>query len=104
MTTNHKNLLLSICQVCLLLAFSGAWAQEPDISSVHWAYSSYFGTGWYEVDGDRDVYVLGTTPRWDLRAPDFTADGTRTIGVEFAFPITVGMEIKKKTPHLSSLE
>ena len=93
MTTNHNNLLLSICPVCLSLAFSGAWAQEPDISSVHWAYSSYFGTGWYEVDGDRDVYVLGMTPRWDLREPDFTADGTRTIGVELTFPITVGMDV-----------
>lgn len=81
-----------MCSLCLLPFVSGAWAQESDISSVHWAYSSYFGTGWYEVDGDRNVYVLSTTPRWELREPALTEDGLRAIGVELNFPITTGLD------------
>jgi hypothetical protein len=92
MTTTHEKSLLTMCVLCVLLPVSGAWAQESDISSVHWAYSSYFGTGWYEVDGDRNVYVLSTTPRWELRDPAFTADGARAIGVELNFPITAGVD------------
>jgi len=93
MTATDKKLLLAMCSACLLLGAPGAGAQVSDISSVHWAYSSYFGTGWYEVDGDRNVYVLGTTPRWELRVPDFTAGGTRAIGIELTLPITAGMDI-----------
>lgn len=77
---------------CLILFFGGASAQEASSSSVHWAYSSYFGTGWYQVSGDRDVFVLRTTPRWELRKANYAEDGERTIGIEFRFPITIGLD------------
>jgi len=77
---------------CLLVSFADAAAQEVSSSSVHWAYSSYFGSGWYRVSGDRDVFVLRMTPRWDLRDADFAEDGTRTTGVELSFPITAGLD------------
>ncbi len=67
-------------------------AQQASTESVHWAYSSYFGTGWYQVGSDRDVFVIRMTPRWEFREPDFAADGTRSIGVEFTFPITAGLD------------
>ncbi len=78
--------------LCLLASFADVAAQEVSSSSVHWAYSSYFGTGWYQVSGDRDVYVLRMTPRWDLSDADFAEDGTRTTGVELNFPITAGLD------------
>jgi hypothetical protein len=78
--------------VCQLVFFVGAAAQELSGSSVHWAYSSYFGTGWYQVSGDRDVYVLRMTPRWDLQEANYAEDGARTIGIEFRFPITAGLD------------
>ena len=85
-------LRLFIGSACLLLTLGGASAQEASSSSVHWAYSSYFGTGWYQVSGDRDVYVLRGTPRWKIREADFAKDGTRTIGIELRFPITIGLD------------
>ena len=78
--------------ISLLISFGGASAQETGNSSVHWAYSAYFGTGWYQVSGDRDVFVIRTTPRWELREADLSEDGTRTIGTEFRFPITIGLD------------
>ena len=77
--------------ICLLLACSGAGAQETTRNSIHWAYSSYFGSGWYTVGEDQDVYVLRMTPRWEKQEARFTEDGGRTIGIEFLFPITTGL-------------
>jgi hypothetical protein len=93
MTRTPDNLLrLLIGSACLLLTFAEARAQNMDSSTVHWAYSSYFGTGWYQVNGDRDVFVLRMTPRWELREAGFSEDGTRTIGIELRFPITAGLD------------
>jgi hypothetical protein len=90
-TENAQRVFL--CLLCLLASFADAAAQEVNSSSsVHWAYSAYFGTGWYQVSGDRDVYVLRMTPRWDLSDADIAEDGTRTTGVELSFPITAGLD------------
>ena len=77
---------------CLLLVVADCWAQDTSSSAIHWAYSSYFGSGWYQVNGDRDVFVLRTTARWELREADIAKDGSRTIGIQLKFPITVGLD------------
>ena len=93
MTKTSGNLLrLLVGSACLFLSIAGGQAQESSSSSIHWAYSSYFGSGWYQVSGDRDVFVLRTTPRWELREANLAEDGTRTIGIELSFPITVGLD------------
>lgn len=74
---------------CLL---SSAHAQDPNSSLVHWAYSSYFGTGWYEVADDRDVYILRAAPRWELRAADLSENSERTLGVELRLSMTAGLD------------
>lgn len=93
MTNTSGNLLrLLVGSACLFLSNAGAQAQESSSSSIHWAYSSYFGTGWYQVNGDRDVFVLRTTPRWELREANIAEDGARTLGIELRFPITAGLD------------
>ena len=76
----------------MILAFAAAQAQETTEHAVHWAYSSYFGTGWYQVSGDRDVFVIRMTPRWELSEAELADDGTKSIGIELRFPITAGLE------------
>jgi len=76
---------------CPFLAFSEARAQGVNANRMHWAYSSYFGTGWYQVSGDRDVYVLRMTPRKELRESNLADDGERSFGIELSFPITAGL-------------
>jgi len=80
------------CLTCLILSLADCKAQDSTPNSVHWAYSSYFGTGWYQVAGDREVFVVRGTPRWEMREADFSADGERTIGIEFRFPVTGGLD------------
>lgn len=67
-------------------------AQDPDIRSLHWAYASYFGTGWYSVGDNRDAYVLRMTPRWKYREASISESGDRSIGIFFKFPVTAGLE------------
>ena len=83
---------LLIYSACLLLSFAESRAQESGPGTLHWAYGAYFGTGWYQVNDRRDVYVIRYSPRWEMREADFAEDGTRTIGIEFRFPITFGLD------------
>ena len=62
-----------------------------DSSSVHWAYSAYFGTGWYSVAGDRDVFVFRVTPEWELSEPSFE-NGKRESGWYLKTPVVTGLD------------
>jgi len=42
-------------------------AQDSSVESVHWAYSAFLGSDWYELDNNRQVYVLRIPPRWYFR-------------------------------------
>jgi hypothetical protein len=92
MQARKKVLEFFVCLSGLLIFSAEPLAQESTINSVHWAYSAYFGTGWYQVSGDRQVFVIRGTPRWEMREASFSADGERTIGIEFRFPITGGLD------------
>jgi hypothetical protein len=93
MSNIRKTLLRQlVCLVVPVLLVTESVAQETTADSIHWAYSSYFGSGWYQVAGDRDVFVIRGTPRWELREANLGADGERTIGIEFRLPITAGLD------------
>ena len=90
----HKTLrgqVLKLVIVTLLLP-AAVIGQEPPAESVHWAYSAYFGTGWYRVAGDRDVYVVRMTPRWTLSEPSFEGSGKRSVGIYLKTPVSVGLD------------
>ena len=67
-------------------------AEETETESIHWAYGSILGTGWYKLDGDRQVYVLRIPPRWYYRDSSIDESGQRTLGIEFHFPLTFGRD------------
>jgi hypothetical protein len=93
MTARLNCTIRAVTACCALLLFlSGANGQLRSNASTHWAYSAYFGSGWYQVSEDRDVFVLRTTPRWALREPEFEADGRRAFGIDFNLAITVGLD------------
>jgi hypothetical protein len=89
MYVNALRLLLPL----FVLALPGtAEAQAEDISTIHWAYSTYFGTGWYRIGDDRDAFAVRFAPRRRLREGALGDDGSRTIGIEFRLPITIGLD------------
>jgi len=65
--------------------------QESGAEPVHWAYAAFLGTGWYELDNNRQVYVLRIPPRWSYRQSSINEAGQRKLGIEFHFPLTFGL-------------
>ncbi len=92
MRTPANFFMFLMISACFLFSVTESRAQDSTASSVPWAYGSYFGTGWYRIDADRDIYVIRYSPRWELREAGFAEDGTRTIGIELRFPITFGLD------------
>jgi len=58
---------------------------------VHWAYSSFFGSGWYKVDDARSVFVLKAPVRQTLRKSALSESGGRVLGIEIRYPVTLGL-------------
>lgn len=83
--------IVKLLAACLLLPTLG-FAQEPAPASVHWAYSAYFGSGWYRVVGDRDVFVVRMTARWHQSEASIDSDGNRTLGYHWKFPVSLGLD------------
>jgi len=91
---NHKrsrfNATILVMSLILLLP-AALMAEETETDSIHWAYGSILGTGWYKLDGDRQVYVLRVPPRWYYSDSSIDESGQRTLGIEFHFPVTFGL-------------
>lgn len=58
---------------------------------VHWAYSSFFGTGWYQKKDAQSVFVLRIPPSQTLRKSSISDAGERKWGVELKYPLTIGL-------------
>ncbi len=83
-----KRLLLILPCLSIVTPLS---AQEDGQASVHWAYSAYFGTGWYAVEGDRDVFIFRVTPEWGLRESSYET-GERRLGWYIRTPVSTGLD------------
>jgi len=87
---------LAFCLLALaLMPLPSLQAQErspsPEENTIHWAYSAFLGTGWYQVSRELDVYVLRAPLSWNWRETGPVAAGWRGAGVTFDFPITFGL-------------
>jgi hypothetical protein len=76
---------------CGLLRPDVATAQEMPEPTVHWAYASYFGTGWYKISDQQSAFIANF-------APTLESGNTRWFGgrdgeavYSIRLPITVGL-------------
>ena len=67
-----------------------ALAEDP-ARQVHWAMGAFFGTGWYQVENNRNVYILRVPPSQSLRESSINADGERTLGIDLQYPVSFGV-------------
>jgi hypothetical protein len=72
-----------------LVAFEGEQPRERD--SVHWAMSSFLGTGWYRIDDSLSVFVVRMPPRQVLRESWYNDGDDRGIGVEIKYTTSLGV-------------
>jgi len=64
---------------------------SQDFEPIHWAYSSFFGTGWYNIEDARSVFALQVPLRQTVRETSFSDSGGRSVGIEIRYPLTIGL-------------
>jgi len=78
--------------LCALFFLSGpAQSQALVEPTTHWAYASFFGTGWYKVSDERSAYILRVAPRWNFGEASIDEQGNRNIGYTLRVPVTLGL-------------
>lgn len=82
--------LMASCSVLALLAGQPAWADAATSGNMHWAFSAFFGSGWYEISDSESVFILRAPFSQEWRSSSFS-DGQRVSGIEFHYPVTVGL-------------
>jgi hypothetical protein len=73
------------------LRAEAASALSEDFEPVHWAYSSFFGTGWYSMEDVRSVFALQIPIRQTVRESSLSDAGERKFGIEIKYPLTIGL-------------
>ena len=68
-----------------------AWSQLEPEPNFHWAYASFFGTGWYKINDERSAFIIRAAPRWTVGEAEIDAQGNRSIAYTFRTPITLGL-------------
>lgn len=87
----HPYLARALILLLILCGPVPSNAEEPEYEPVHWAYSSFFGTGWYNVEDNRSVFVMRIPPRQTLRKSSISETGERKLGIEIKYPLTLGL-------------
>ncbi len=65
-------------------------ARREAISGMHWAFSAFFGTGWYEISDSESVFIVRAPLGHTWRSSSWAA-GERELGIEFHYPVTLGL-------------
>jgi hypothetical protein len=80
-------------------------AQEPDPKrAVHWAMGAFFGTGWYQVDQNRSVFVFRIPPRQKVTRAGLDEEGNRQLGWEIQYPLSFGLHRFDDIPDFIDFE
>jgi len=90
--------LLMLCSFIPVSLFAG----ETDPPSANWAYSSVFGTGWYQINHNRSVFALKLPVRQTLQSSSITESGKRETGFEIDYALSVGLYSIDDLPGLVS--
>jgi hypothetical protein len=97
MTTTHRiadrPLYVLACMITAALFLAPQESRSQDLidPTVHWAYASFFGTGWYRINDERSAFMLRVTPRWSVGEAGIDKEGNREIAYTFRLPMTLGV-------------
>lgn len=82
-----------------------AVAQEPEPArQVHWAMGAFFGTGWYQVEKNRSVFIFRIPPRQTISRAGFDSEGQRKLGIEIQYPLSFGLHQMNDIPDFIDFE
>lgn len=66
-------------------------AQDRAADYLHWAYASFFGTGWYKISDEQDAFIFRAEPRWSVGHASLDDAGTREVEYTLRVPVTIGL-------------
>lgn len=64
---------------------------EPFEPTIHWAYASFFGTGWYKINDQRSGFIVRAPFRWTVGDALIDENGKRQIAYTIRLPFTLGL-------------
>lgn len=64
---------------------------EPFEPTIHWAYASFFGTGWYKINDQRSGFIVRAPLRWTVGEARIDEDSERQIAYTIRLPFTLGL-------------
>ncbi|MCW8926210.1 MAG: hypothetical protein OQJ84_08140 [Xanthomonadales bacterium] len=101
----YKFLMLFLLAAIPLVPYAqdATLTQDP-VRQVHWAMGAFFGTGWYQIDQNRSVFVFRVPPRQEIRQSGFDESGSRRIGVEIHYPLSFGLHQLDDIPDIINFD
>ena len=91
MTKKNTASVLLVLLIAPFLLPGPALSQDLIEPTVHWAYASFFNTGWYKINDVRSAYILRVAPRWTVGEAGIDEEGNREIAYTFRVPMTLGL-------------
>lgn len=76
---------------CLLLQATPTMAQEVEPPTVHWAYASFFGTGWYKISNQQSAFIASFSPQWLSGPATWLGDRGKDAEYRVRVPLSVGV-------------
>lgn len=67
-----------------------AMGQERYSPSIHWAYASYFGTGWYRLNDRQSAFVISANPTVYRNSLDWPQNESGPAELRIFAPFTIG--------------
>ena len=58
---------------------------------MHWAYASFFGTGWYKISDQQSAFIANFAPRWTSRDTGWSKVTDKEAVLTIRIPVTVGV-------------
>ena len=86
-----RTLLPAVLLVVLVLSMPPRALAQAEADAIHWAYSTWFGTGWYRIGDARDAFAIRYAPSTLVRE-ETVKEGKQPWSVELRVPLTVGLE------------
>ena len=68
-----------------------AYSQESERPTVHWAYASFFGTGWYKINDQQSALIANFAPLWKSGPVTWLGASGEGVSYSLRVPLTVGV-------------
>jgi hypothetical protein len=77
--------------VSVLLCAQPVFSQETPEPAVHWAYASFFGTGWYKITDQQSAFIANFAPRWTTGDTGWSKVADQQAVFTVRIPVTLGV-------------